>query len=79
MDNLQELLGASALSEPPQIKALKNYVLKHYDSTCSVSVGSTGYVLAVTSAPLANTLQLEKRDIETDCNLDKPLRIRIGL
>ncbi len=78
MDSLQDLILSNPLEEPPQVRALKDYVNKQYESTCTVTVTPRNYILAVTSAPLANTLQLERAQIATVCGLDKPLRVRIG-
>ncbi|MDQ2973413.1 MAG: hypothetical protein M3Q79_02940 [bacterium] len=78
MDNLQDLISNNSFTEPPQLKAIRDYVKQQYDSDCSVTVTPRSYVLAVPSASLASNLQLEKQQIESACNLDKPLRIRFG-
>ncbi|MDQ3093630.1 MAG: hypothetical protein M3Q70_00425 [bacterium] len=78
MDNLQDLMSNSSFIEPPQVKAIRDYVKQQYETDCSVNVTPRSYVLAVPSASLASNLQLEKQQIESDCNLDKPLRIRFG-
>ncbi len=78
MDSLQDLMAGSSIDEPPQIKAIKSYVQKVYDSPCSVSITPRDYIVTVPSAPLANTIQLEKAALVAACELEKPLRIRIG-
>ncbi len=78
MDSLQDMLSNNPLEEPPQVRALKEYVTKQYESASTVTVTPRNYILAVASAPLASNLQLERAQIELICKLDKPLRIRIG-
>lgn len=79
MDNLQDLLSNSSFAEPPQVKAIRDYVKTQYEADCSVSVTPRLYVLSVASASLASNLQLEKNQIANNCGLDKPLRIRVGV
>lgn len=78
MDNLQDLLGNNTFAEPPQIKAIKDYVQTQYESACTVTVTPHMYMLAVPSASLAGNLQLERTEISRICGLDKPLRVQVG-
>ena len=78
MDSLHDLLKSKTPNEPPQIKALKQYMLKHHNSEVKCSVSSMGYSVTVPNASLASTLQMETPKIKEECNLDKKLFIRIG-
>ena len=79
MDNLQDLLSNNNFAEPVQVKALKEYIRLQYETSCDVAVTPRLYVLSVASASLASNLQLERNQIAQQCNLDKPLRIRVGV
>ena len=78
MDSIADLIKSKAPNEPPQIKALKSYVLKHHKMTVQVSITQLGYSLTVPNGMLATTLQMEMPKIQTECGLDKKLFIRIG-
>ena len=78
MDKLSDLMGMSLPVEPPQIKALKNYVKERYQAESSVTATKNTYILAVKSSGLAANLQHETTEIKQACDLDKPLRIRIS-
>ena len=78
MDSLQDLLNSKRPQEPPQLKALRNYVREHHDQDSAASVTNSGYTLTISSASLASILRMEMPQIQTECNLDKKLFIRIG-
>jgi hypothetical protein len=78
MDNLADLLKAKKPQEPPQLKALKMYVLNHHNQDSKVTQSHLGYSLTVPNASLASTLHMEVPKIITECDLDKKLYIRIG-
>ncbi len=78
MDSLSELLKSNRPAEPPQIKALKEYVKKFHDEPAQARVGQLGYSLTVPNSSLASNLQMEMPKIVEYCNLDKKLFIRIG-
>lgn len=78
MDNISDLLKAKKPEEPPQIKALKSYVLLHHKEIIQCSVSQSGYSISVPNASLASTLHMETPKIIKECNLDRKLFIRIG-
>lgn len=77
MDSIADLLS-QAPKEPPQLQALREYVLSRHKARAQASVSNYGYTLTVQSAPLASTLRMETPKIKEYCALDKKLFIRIG-
>ena len=78
MDNISDLLKAKKPQEPPQLQALKSYVLEHHGEIIKCSVSQSGYIISVPNASLASTLHMETPKIIQQCNLDKKLFIRIA-
>jgi hypothetical protein len=78
MDNLGDLLQAKKPQEPPQLQALKQYVMTHHNQESKAAQSTLGYSLTVPNASLASTLHMEVPKIIQECNLDKKLFIRIG-
>lgn len=78
MDAISDLLGKKAPQEPPQVAALKQYVLDNYGEDSKVSINPNYYRITVTSAALAGRLRLEAVEIQASCKLDKKLVIQIG-
>lgn len=78
MDSINDLLNAKKSQEPPQIQALKSYVLDYHKEVIKCSMSQSGYSITVPNASLASTLHMETPKIIKECNLDKKLFIRIG-
>jgi hypothetical protein len=78
MDSMKDLLNAKKPNEPPQIQALKDYVLNNHSAVIKCSVSQFSYQITVPNASLASTLHMETPKIISSCNLDKKLFIRIG-
>jgi len=78
MDSISDLLQSKKPQEPPQLLALREYVKNHHDSESKSGVSHLGYSLTVPNASLASTLQMEIPKIQTECNLEKKLFIRIA-
>ena len=78
MDSIADLMKSKAPPEPPQFKALRDYVQKYHNESVKISVSHMGYNMTVSNGMLASTLQMEMPRIQFECNLDKKLFIRIG-
>jgi folate-binding Fe-S cluster repair protein YgfZ len=75
---MSDLLKTKKPQEPPQIHALKAYVLEHHNQVIQCSMSNSGYSISVPNASLASTLHMETPKIIKECNLDKKLFIRIA-
>lgn len=80
MDSLQEILGKKDFTPPDEVAVVKEYVLRRYNSKCSVKLERQVIIVRVPSSALAATLQLERHQIAKSLGLiDKELVIRNGL
>jgi hypothetical protein len=75
---MKDLLSSKRPSEPPQLQAMKDYVLSNHGEVIKCSVSQFGYTLIAPNASLASTLHMETPAIILECGLDKKLFIRIG-
>lgn len=78
MDSIGSVLTSKLPQEPPQFRAIKDYIKKHHDEACRVSVHRDSYIVTVGSAPLATILRLEIPTMQQECQLDLSVRIHIG-
>ena len=78
MDSLQSILGDKDFDEPPEISAIKKYVLDELGVQVGVQVREHDIVILVPSAALANTLRLRGPELKRRCQIDKRLTFRIG-
>ena len=78
MDSLSDLMQSRQPSEPPQLKALRDYVKNNHHADAKAAISTMGYTLIVPNAALASNLRMELPQIRTVCGLDKKLFIRIS-
>lgn len=78
MDSIADLMKDKRPQEPPQMKALREYIENNHGVKVHVSASQFGYTVTVPSAPLATILQMELPQIKAECNLDKKLFIQIA-
>ena len=78
MDSLGSLLGDQKFAEPPEITAIKDYVLTRYKSPVNVLVTDKQITIIVKSAALAGTLRMELHTLAETIKTDKKLSLRIG-
>ena len=79
MERLGSILGSKKFTPPDEMLAVKDYIKKRYDSSCSVSVEKNTIIISVPNSALAGSLRMEQRELIKKCKLgDKRLVIRIG-
>jgi hypothetical protein len=78
MDSIADLMQQKKPNEPPQLRALREYVKTNHGADIKTAISQFGYTITVPNAPLASTLRMETPKIRIACNLDKKLFIRIG-
>lgn len=78
MDSLGSLLGGRGFEEPPEMAAIKRYVMDEFKITVGVMVRERDIVIQVPNAALANTLRLRSPEIKRRCQVDKRLTFRLG-
>lgn len=79
MDNIADLLANRMPSEPPEIRAIKDYVLQHFNQPVHVMVRERDVVITVRSSALAGALRMRTVDLtQLLGHADKQLLFRVG-
>lgn len=78
MDNIGDLLARRDPDEPPEIRAIKDYVRRHYDAEVRVTVQPHAIVVAAHSAGLIGSLRLNLPKLQAAAATDKRILLRIG-
>jgi len=78
MDSLQDILGKKDFTPPDEIATIKDYIKRRYGSNCRVKLERGTIIVSVPSSALAATIQLERQNLITQCNLKHKLFIRAG-
>lgn len=78
MDSLSNILGSKNFDEPPEMTAIKKYVMDEFKVEIGVQVRDRDIVILVPNSSLASTLRLRGPEIKRRCQLDKNLTFRIG-
>lgn len=79
MDNIADLLANRMPSEPPEIRAIKDYVQQHFNQPVHVMVRERDVVITVRSSALAGALRMRMVDLATLLGpASKQLIFRVG-
>lgn len=78
MQSLQDMLQDKRPSEPPQVRALKEYARKHYGIEIQVRTSRSHYLVTVPGAAYAHKVRVDTLAITEACQLEKRLVIHIG-
>jgi hypothetical protein len=78
MDDISQILKGKNLSEPPEVAAIKKFILDKYEESVKITVHNDSITLTVASSSLANLLRLDSQEIIKACGLTKKLVLRIG-
>ncbi len=69
---------ANKWEEPPEIKMIKDYIKREFNSSVGVELRPEQIVIAVPSAAMASALRMHLHKIKTLLGTDKRLVIKIG-
>lgn len=78
MSSIREVLAGKKYDEPPEIQAIKDYVLRQFQSSVSVIAQDKQIIIGAANAALAATLRMHIHDMQQTVKTDKRLVIRIG-
>jgi len=78
MDDLREILGRRDFDEPPEVRAIKEYVRRYYETEVKVTVQPHAIVVAARSAALIGSLRLNLPKLQAAANTEKRIILRIG-
>jgi hypothetical protein len=78
MEDLSDILSRRDFGEPPEIRAIKDYVRRYYDAEVSVTAQPHAIVISARSAALIGSLRLNLPKLQAAAATDKRLILRIG-
>lgn len=78
MDSLFSLLSERDLDEPVEIRTIKDYVRRHFESSVTVSLQQRLIIICTPSAALAGSLRMHLHKLQKELETDRRLIIRIG-
>jgi hypothetical protein len=79
MDSLSNILGSKKIAQAPDaIKQIQDYVLRRYNSPCTVKTQNGALIVSVPSSGLAATLHLERQLMIDKLKIKEKIVIRSG-
>ncbi len=78
MDNISDLLSRKNLSEPPEIKIIKDYIFKKFNEKATVKIEVNKIVIYVSNSALSNSIRMNIPEIQKICESDKRVVIYLG-
>ena len=77
-DSLRNILANRDFDIPPEVRAIKEYVRRYYDTDVSVSVQPHNIVISSKSAGLVGSLRMNLPKLQEASGTDKRIIFRIG-
>lgn len=77
-DSIGDLLGRKRVQEPPEIRAIKDFVRDAFQSECSVILRPNQIIISVQGAALAATLRMHITELQAVVASKLRIVIRIG-
>lgn len=78
MDGLNDILRRKDFDEPPEIRAIKEYVRRYYDAEVNVSVQQHAILVRSRSAALIGSLRMNLPKLQEAAATDKRIMFRVG-
>ena len=78
MDDLRNILQRRDFDEPPEVRAIKEYVRRYYDTEVRVTMQQHAIVVSARSAALIGSIRLNLPKLQAAANTDKRILLRIG-
>mgnify|MGYP003577973995 CR=1 FL=1 len=77
-DALGDLLPKRQFEEPPEVRIIKDFVMEKFNQPVQVGIQQTQIIIQVKSAALAGALRPHLYVLQSSCETEKRLVIRIG-
>jgi aromatic ring-opening dioxygenase LigB subunit len=77
-ESLGDLLRKRDFDEPPEVKAIKEYVRRYYDAEVKVTVQPHAIVVMARSAALIGSLRMNLPKLQKAADTEKRIMLRIG-
>ena len=78
MEDLSNILSRRNFDEPPEIRAIKEYVRRYYDTDVNVQMQAHNLVVSSRSAALIGSLRMNLPKLQTAAASEKRIILRIG-
>jgi len=78
MDGLGDILQRKDFDEPPEVRAIKEYVRSYYAAEVRVTMQPHAVVVSARSAALIGSLRLNLPKLQAAAATDKRIMLRIG-
>lgn len=78
MDGLADILRGRDFDEPPEIRAIKDYVRRYYEAEVRVTMQQHTIVVAARSAGLIGSLRANLPKLQAAAETDKRILLRVG-
>jgi len=78
MSSIGDILSKKDYQEPPEIGAIKDFVMQRFQSKVGVTVNDKQIIISANSAALAGTLRLHSYELSKVCQTDKKLTFKIA-
>jgi hypothetical protein len=78
MDDLRNILQRRDFDEPPEVRAIKEYVRRYYDTEVRVTMQQHAIVVSARSAALIGSIRLNLPKLQAAANTEKRILLRIG-
>jgi hypothetical protein len=78
MDGLGDILARRNLDEPPEVRAIKDYVRRYYDTDVKVTSQQHAIIVSARSAALIGSLRMNLPKLQEAARTDKRIMLRVG-
>jgi hypothetical protein len=78
MDNISDLLAKKNISEPPEIRIIREYIKQKYDEDVSVKLDINKIVIFAKNSALANSIRMNIPEIQKICDTEKRIVIYLN-
>ncbi len=76
-ESLGDLLAQKNLREPAEILVIRTFLHENYQADCKITTNNNQIVIALKGASLAGTVRVRLHELQTLCQTDKRLVLRI--
>lgn len=76
-DSLGDILQTKRFDEPAEVLVIKNFLHTHYQADCQVTMQTAQIVIEVKGASLAGAIRVRLHELQSLCQTDKRLTLRI--
>jgi hypothetical protein len=79
MDGLSDILRRKDFDQPPEVRAIKDYVRRYYnEAEVRVTVQQHAIIVSARSAALIGSLRMNLPKLEAAASTDKRIMLRVG-